>query len=359
MLKGKRTKSGMVFIFILMITLLLSGCGLFGPEETTSEPIDPPQNIVDVSEEDEGMNSELDTATEDGETVLVNKEIYLVDANGYVVPLTMPIPEVESIATQVLKYMVKGGPVEAMLPDGFSAVLPEGTTFSIDIKDKLATVDFSKEFTNYAAEDEHKILQAVTWALTQFSTVEKVSLKVNGEVLEEMPVAGTPITEPLSRKDGINMEFASESSPGKTTAVTLYFESENPNGDFRYFVPITRLIPRTDTKDIVKATLQELIKGPSTTSEGLVSAILPTTKIINTFVDKGVAVADFDDTILSYDSNGKASASWLQSVILSLSQTTGAEKVQIMVNGSAEISADGMDLSQPVAAPKSINQVQF
>ena len=70
----------------------------------------------------------------------------------------------------------------------------------------MATVDFSKEFKDYQAEDEMKILQSITWTLTQFDSIEKVKLQMNGHPLEEMPVNGTPISGELSRNDGINLD---------------------------------------------------------------------------------------------------------------------------------------------------------
>ncbi|MNU06339.1 Spore germination protein GerM [compost metagenome] len=45
-------------------------------------------------------------------------------------------------------------------------------------------VDFSKEFNNYKAEDERKVLEAVVWTLTELDNVEKVSIRVEGKELK-------------------------------------------------------------------------------------------------------------------------------------------------------------------------------
>ena len=74
------------------------------------------------------------------------------------------------------------------------------------IDEGVAVVDFSKEFKNYQKEDEQKILQAITWTLTQFDSVDKVQLRINGKDLKEMPVNGTPISNGLSRASGINLD---------------------------------------------------------------------------------------------------------------------------------------------------------
>jgi len=350
MLMQQRKIILMILIF-LMVVLTATGCGLFGPKETPQ--IDPPQ-IPDLTA--------TNNSTEDGslvageELVLQDKVLYLLDPNGYVVPVTMKIPYTESIAKQVLTYMVKGGPVEENLPAGFSAVLPEGTTFSLDIKEGVATVDFSKEFKQYEAKDETKILDAITWALTEFPTVQKVKLQINGEPVDQMPVAGTPVGQYLSRENGINLELADNAVPGQTSAVTLYFEGESPTGDLVYFVPVTRLIPRTD--DLATAALEELIKGPAQGS-GLVYSLLPSTTVEKIQIENGTAVASFDESIRGFDDNGNASARGIQEIVLTLAATSGVSNVQIMVNGKADLSAESMDLSRPVAVPKQINTISF
>lgn len=360
-MKRKITRAGILFLSIMLLPLILSGCGLFGNSDTTTPPIDPP--LVQPTGAD--MNGSMPSAdgVNGNEVIMTDKVLYLLDPHGYVVPMTMKIPYTEGIAKQVLTYMVKGGPVEKQLPPGFSAVLPAGTQFDMDINTEKGTaiVDFSKELKGYKAEEETKILQAVTWALTEFPSIQQVKIRIEGKEMETMPVAGTPINQPLTRNDGINLEVSSSAIPGNTTAVTLYFEGETPEGTLQYFVPVTRLIPRTDNPAM--ATVEQLVKGPLPGS-GLVSSLLPTTKIHQVKVDQGVALADFDEQILGLNANeagsGKSiSARSLDSVLLSLTATVGADKVQILVNGKTDALKEMKNYTQPVSKPKSINPFTF
>lgn len=355
-MKRKMTRASILFLSVMLLPLFLSGCGLFG-NSNSGAPIDPPP-VEPTSSDLPGVITGEGGAQND-EVIMTDKVLYLLDPNGYVVPMTMKIPYTEGIAKQVLTYMVKGGPVEKMLPPGFSAVLPEGTTFDMDIntEKRTAIVDFSKEFKNYKAEEEEKILQAITWALTEFPTIQQVKIRIEGKEIETMPVAGTPVNQPLTRSDGINLEVADTATPGNTTAVTLYFEGENPAGTLQYFVPVTRLIPRTE--DVAKAVVQQLVKGPLPGS-GLVSSILPTTKINQVKVDQGVALADFDEQILGITEEGKdVTAKSLQSVVLSLTATAGVDKVQILVNGKTGPFKELKNYTQPVTKPKSVNPITF
>jgi germination protein M len=204
---------------VVVSTVLLSGCGLFGTE--VKKKVDPPQK---VSIEDKQTSKET-TSNKENPQATLKTELYLLDKNGYVVPQTLELPKTTSVAKQALDYLVTNGPVTEMLPNDFKAVLPADTELSVDIKDGVATVNFSKEFKNYQPADELKILQSITWTLTQFDTVKQVKLKMTGHELTEMPVNGTPISKVLSRAGGINLDTADINDITNTKPLTVYFIS--------------------------------------------------------------------------------------------------------------------------------------
>ncbi|GAB7388706.1 spore germination protein GerM [Bacillaceae bacterium] len=349
------------FAFIAALMLLLSGCGLFGPEEiaTTPQTIDPPPltEVDKTGERDLTQGEEAETTDGDKEetgAATYKTTIYVQDANGYVVPFTVNVRKTEGQAKEVLRYLVKGGPVESLLPDGFSAVLPEGTKIlGMVVKDGAATVDFSPEFKNYDAKDEQRIVDAITWTLTEFASIDSVKIWINGYPQDVMPVNGTPISS-LSRENGINLELASNVKIGQTSPVTLYFQGQTEGG-FTYFVPVTRLVD--EKLDTAQAAIEQLIKGPRQ-GTNLFSALLPSTKLIHIKQEGDTVVANFDETILKFDS-GKASPDAMQSIVLSLTESTGAKKVQILVNGKGNVVADGIDYSKPVTRPVDINPVNL
>ncbi|MDE5052283.1 GerMN domain-containing protein [Niallia taxi] len=97
-------------------------------------------------------------------------ELYLVDKDGFVVPHTLTIPKTNSVAKESLEYLVKDGPLTEMLPNGFQRLLPAGTEVTLNIKVKVATVDFWKDFNDDDASAESQIMQSGTWTLTQFDS---------------------------------------------------------------------------------------------------------------------------------------------------------------------------------------------
>lgn len=337
--------------------LLLSGCGLFGPEkEATSIDAPPPQSEA-AQNTPNGLPPTDGTAggAEAAVTESVDRTVYLLDANGFVVPFTLTLPKTEGVAKQVLTYMVKGGPVESLLPNGFSAVLPEGTEVKgLVIKDGLATVDFSKEFKTYDSKNEKQILDAVTRALTEFANVKRVQIWVNGTPLTEMPVGSTPISSALDRSLGINLELAEGAVPGRTTSVTVYFQGQLDDKR-SYFVPVTRLVP--ETENVAKAAVEELIKGPKDDSP-LFSSLLRTTRVLNVKQENDLVTVDLSSDILRYDDGREANPEALESLVLSLTESTGAKQVQLLVEGKP-LTSGTYDFTKPVARPIHINTMQF
>lgn len=347
--------------------MLATGC-VFGPKEDSGSEdigIDPPQInyttgenpdiVLDILETDETV----DQIREEESVKEVDREIYVFDHQGYVIPITVRVPYTESVAKQALEYLVADGPITPKLPDGMRAVLPAGTEVDVNVtENRTAIVDFSKEFETYQAQDEKGILEALTWTLTQFNTIDNIVIWINGYPQDTMPVNNTPISKTLSRKDGINIEIAQGTYVGNSSAVTLYFKAQSPSGTLNYFVPVTRIVPKSN--DLVLSTVQELIAGPSYGS-GLYTDLVKSTQLIKSTVAGNKVTLDFDEQFLRYANEGsKASDNALDSLVLSLTETGKIDQIQFLVNGKSDLdSFEGRVLSQPVSRPLTVNTAGF
>jgi len=348
-----KVKSMPFLIVLLSFAFILGGCGLLGGG---SQKIDPPQSESYI--EDESALEENDAEDTTGEETVgqsVMTELYLIDKNGYVVPQTISLPSQQGVAKQALEHLVVDGPVTNVLPNGFRAVLPAGTEVDVDIKDGHATVDFSKEFSNYEASDELKILQAVTWTLTQFDSVETVKLQINGHELTEMPVNKTPITSNLSRATGINIDTSSTFDITNSTPITLYYLGGEDNN--YYYVPVTK---RVDIKgdDMVTAVVNELVKGPGSSSNLLTEFMYDVALIAEPKIDKkeGKVALNFNENIYGSFEEKIVSQSLIDVLVLSLTEQKGIESVEVLVNGETSlVTEDGKKLSDPVIRPEKVN----
>ncbi|MCM3765482.1 GerMN domain-containing protein [Neobacillus niacini] len=347
-----KNKAKILGITVLSSAVLLSGCGLFGTE--TTKKIDPPKT---VTEEKKPASQETTAKTEKKAEDVVQTELYLIDKNGYVVPQTLNLPKTKSVAKQALEYLVVNGKVTDMLPNDFRAVIPEDTELSVDIKDGVATVNFSKEFKDYQAADEQKILQSITWTLTQFDNVKNVKLKMNGHELTEMPVNGTPISDNLTRATGINIDTVDVMDITNTKPITVYYIG-GEEGSY-YYVPVTKRISSKE-KDPIAAAVNELVKGPSDHSN-LVSEFMSDVKLLEApKYENGTVTLNFNKNIYGSFEEKVISQSILNSIVLSLTEQKGIEKVAVKVDGKAELKNDqGKKLSAPVTRPEKVNTGSF
>ncbi|MBM7701316.1 GerMN domain-containing protein [Metabacillus iocasae] len=363
---SKKTTITLASTFVAT-SVFLSGCGLFGGEKV-SEEIDPPKDVTYVEDEqalenDPGLSDGKGNEKEEGDqkeeaTQTIKRDIYLIDKNGYVVPQSFELPKQEGVAKQVLEHLVQGGPVTNMLPDGFSAPLPADTEVGVNMeKDGTIVADFSKEFKNYKAEDELKILQAITWTLTQFDGVEKVKIRINGHDQKVMPVNNTPIGDGVSRANGINFDSSGVIDITQTKAATLYYVAQN--GDDTYYVPVTKRIEAKGQNAYVTI-INELIKGPSATS-GLVSDFNSDVALLDEpKYEDGNVTLNFNENILGNLEGNKVSQHVVNSLVLSLTEQAGVESVAITVDGKAKLTDhNGKELSAPVTRPKNVNTGSF
>ncbi|MCP3741264.1 GerMN domain-containing protein [Rossellomorea sp. BNER] len=365
-------------VTVLVSSVYLAGCGLFSGGE--KEKIDPPEDVsyleegesvdtkqegdsADAKKEGESVESKKDgekkekpTASGEEEEATVMTELYLIDENGYVASQKLPLPKTESIATQALEYLVTNGPVQNILPNGFRAVLPADTQVSVNIKDGKAIADFSNEFAEYQPEDEKKILQAVTWTLTQFDSIETVELRMNGYELTEMPVNGTPVDEKLSRKDGINTNTTGVVDVTNTHPVTVYYVSQK--GDQTYYVPVTQRVSNS-VEDPAKAVIQQLVEGPGYQST-LVSDFTDVALLDDPKVKDGIVTLNFNEAIYSSFEEKIVSEHLLNSLVLSLTEQKGIKSVSVKVNGeTALVNKEGEPITEPVTRPENVNTISF
>lgn len=347
---------------LLIVPLLLSGCGLWGE---SSKEIDPPQDENYV-EEGQSLDQESKKGKQEGESSsktseesakTIATELYLFDKNGLVVPQTLMLPKTVGTAKQSLQYLVKDGPVTPLLPNDFQAVLPSGTqVLGVNIDDNgTLTVNFSNEFKNYQPANEEKILEAVTWTATQFESVDNVKIQIEGVAQEVMPVNNTPIGEDgINRAAGINNQAGNVVDITGTNGITVYYPAQA--ADHYYYVPVTKRVnaPEGD----VAAVVESLVQGP-VAHAGLLDEFGKQIKLLSEpSVKDEVVTLNFNEGIYSSNEKKVISQEALQSLVLSLTAQEGIEKVSIQVDGKTTLKNEkGEEITKPVSRPEQVNTV--
>ena len=338
----------------LAIPLVLGGCSLFGTG--SSAQIDPPPSEMEMQ-----MLKSLETANRTAaETEESLSIVYLQNDQGLLAPVSLHLPKGKGDAAdklnRMLEMLVTGGAYEGMLPAGFKGVLPHGTEVqAVTLKkdEKLAVVEFNKSFGNYAAEDERKIVEAVTRTLVDDPDIDKVQLWMDGAKLNEMPVNGFPLDRPLTRSVGINLQLGEGTSLSQKRPVTVFFSAANPDGE-PYFVPVTRFVD-ADSNPVTGA-LGELIKGPAR-GDGL-ERVLTDNSVLKAveLSEDGVITVSLEDDM--FEPGEKLPAQMLQSVVLTVTENAPDKKVRIWLNGQKDvIGMDNQQYGEPVLRPERINEI--
>jgi germination protein M len=339
---------------VMVFPILATGCGLISQD--TKGEIDPPQQ-TDATGAVDGTNTGQAVVT--GQDDDSNLTVYLEDRNGYLAPVslktTLTENAVDEAGKKALEIMVDGGSMASQLPEDFRAVIPKGTevkSLHIDPKTQLATVEFGGTFNDYPATDERTIVEAITWTLTAMGA-KGVELWYEGAKLSEMPQDSFPLDEPLTRSVGINLEAADGVNYSNSTPVTLYFSSQTTN-DEQYYVPVTRLINRTE-ETAAQAALEQLITGPLNTKD-LISVLTNDVEVTNIKQQDDTVMVDLKDQ--AYEEGLPAPAEMLEAIVLSVTENTGADKVQITLNGQKVTDENNVSYSEPVSRPHHVNAIK-
>ena len=259
--------------------------------------------------------------------------VYYQDNYGYLVPVMCNVAQQDGIAKATLKMMVQSPQNDMNAARlGLRTVIPENTTFDLDIADGLARIDLSKEVLGLAdAAAESNMVTAIVQTLTEFDSVQKVEFLVDGKKLDKL-THGTDISQSFERGD-INLEAGVSAQGESLSAVKLYFPCESGS----VVVPVTRMV--YSNADVNTAVL-ELAKGPSTASP-LEGALPAGCGLIGVEVEDGVAKVNFTREFARMVENADGGRLALKALVLTCTQFPGVEEVEIFVEGEAYDAGEG------------------
>ena len=279
------------------------------------EPYEEPLEDIPVSE----------TAVSASAKELQQTVVYYEDGDGYLVPVQRDVERQDGIAKATLNLMVQSARNDmdaARL--GLIPVVPEGTTFDLDIANGHARVDMSRAVLSAAdKQQEENLRTAIVWALTEFDTVKDVSFLVDGQQRDTL-THGTNISGSYTRV-GLNQEEATQEVFGGASEVQLYF----PAQDGRLLVPVSRTVYSSD--DVATAVF-EFLRGPKADS-GLETPLPEDTQLLGVSVKDGVVTINFSKgfTQIAEQSDGGVQA--MRALMLTCTRYPGIKRVKILVDG--------------------------
>lgn len=308
-------RADMERVLIVLSAVLVVALAIRGGQDT------PTTEMVYEEPEVEFTQVSSDLSVETQSTVC-----WYEDGDGYLVPVTRQIPKQDGIAKATLALMVSSGENDlAAARMGLKNVIPEGTTFDVDIADGKARVDMSSQALNCAsAEEELLMVQGTAAALCCFDTVEEVSFLFDGQKRSQL-THGTDVSGAFNA-DSVNVEsVATMASSGYADQVQLYF----PSASGRVLVPVTRTV--FSSADLPTAIL-ELAKGPKSDS-GLERPLPDNCGVRSVKVQNGTATIDFSKEFMSVLEGEDGGQQAVRAILFTASQFPGVKKVELKVEG--------------------------
>lgn len=227
---------------------------------------------------------------------LGTNEIYLLGPNKYLVK-TNVLLETDNINTKIrsiLDYLTIQK--SDKLPTGLSGIIPMNTKVNnVEIKESIVTIDFSKELLDVKEELEERLIEAITYSIINIDGVEAIKIKVDGNLLTELPKTKKKLPELLNRNFGINKVFDIDNL-NSIQKVTLYYLDKISNQN--YYVPVTKYL--NDDREKINIIIDNLSSNYIYESS-LVSLLNQNTELINYEIEDEIMTLNFNNSIFTHD----------------------------------------------------------
>ena len=239
--------------------------------------------------------------------------IYLLDSNDYVARTMIATSDGTEIdkAKDLIEGLIIGGKKESIIPNGFRSIIPSNTEIiDIDLKDGILTINFSKDILEINKKYEEKMIEALTYTLTSIKGIDKLIIKVEGEILDSLPSGTKKLPAFLDKSYGVNKVYEITNLKN-VDAYTVYYV--NTYNDNKYYVPVTKYV-NNDNQDKIKVIIEELASAPIYESN-LMSFLNASTKLINYELEEDTLKLNFNDKLFNDINSGNI----LEEVIYTIS----------------------------------------
>ena len=258
--------------------------------------------------------------------------IYLLDSNDYVARTTIKGCDCDTLETakDIAEGLIIGGKKSNIIPNGFRTIIPSGTEIlDISLEDKILNINFSRELLDITKEYEEKMIEAIIYSLTSIDGIDKVIIKVEGEVLSKLPLSGKILPTILDKSYGINKSYDLVSTNNIDSYTVYYVSNFNDN---EYYVPVTKYVNVSNNKqDKIKVIIDELSTSPIYETN-LMSYLSSNVSLIDYSLDNNLLSLNFNDYILSDSSSDKILEEVIYTISLSVRDNFDVEEVSILVN---------------------------
>lgn len=190
-------------------------------------------------------------------------------------------------------------------------------------------LDVSEAYRSLKPTTEILVRAALVRTFSQVTGIKYITITVEGNQLHDS--LGGAVG--LMSADQFIDNAGDEINTYEWVRLKLYFASEDGSS----LIATNRKMAYSTNISMEKLVMEQLIAGPTST---VADVVYPTvnrdTKVISIVVKDGVCYANFDETFLNQIYNVSSEVA-IYSVVNSLTEITGVNKVQISINGETDI----------------------
>lgn len=258
--------------------------------------------------------------------------IYLVDSNDYVARTSIPTCKCEGkdLAKDLVDGLIIDGNKSDIIPNGFRSIIPSGVSIlDIELNDKILTIDFSKELLEVNEKEEKKMIEAIIYTLTSIDGINKVIIKVDGNVLSNLPNSRELLPSVLDKSYGINKSYDLVNI-NDISSYTMYYVNEY--NDYKYYVPVTKYV-NNNNEDKIKVIIKELGSSPIYETN-LMSYLNASTTLNDYELDNKNLKLNFNELLLNDLDNKNILEEVIYTISLSMDNIyDDLETISFLVNG--------------------------
>lgn len=188
--------------------------------------------------------------------------IYLIDTDNYVARTSIVSSNGDTLdkAKELLEGLIIDGKKSSIIPNGFRSMIPPGTNIlKLELENNILIIDFSKEILDVSEIEEEKMIEAIIYTMTNIKGIDKIIIKVEGEVLKTLPNSKKILPNILDKNYGINKSY-DLTTLKNIDSYTVYYV--NKYNDIKYYVPVTKYVNDDDDIDTIKVVIKELSSSP-------------------------------------------------------------------------------------------------
>ncbi|WP_313525918.1 GerMN domain-containing protein [Anaerotignum sp.] len=277
-------------------------------------------------------------------------ELYFMGSNGKMKATQKDVQksEPEDVINTILEDLRVG-----IKTDGIQPTVPENLGVnSIEIAEKVATIDFNSKYYGLASVNEVICRSSIVWSLTSLDFVDSVIFTVDGAPL--LSRDGEPYGA-MSRLN-ILVDPVVSATTTEYAILKLYFS----NADASDLIVEDRVVEVNANQPRERTILEQLIAGPK--EAGNYATIPAETKIMDvTTTSDGVCYVNLSQEFVSKHNGGSTGELLtVYSIVNSLCELENVKKVQFLIEGEKMQSFKGhIDFSTPFVAVKSLKTVDM